>query len=101
MNDANVAQVTDAISIVNRVDISECRGPLCKHTPHGQPPDDGEAIEYEDGPAIIVVWAPVTCDVPVADDDACRNGGEYAVAESAVTTEENKADNVEDQDENC
>jgi hypothetical protein len=98
--DINVGQIADSIGIFNRIDKSQRRRPLCQHAPQRQPPGHGEAIEDEDGPAVVVLWAGVVCEVPVGDDDACRDGGEDAEAEGTVAAEnDDGGDDVKDQDE--
>jgi len=96
MYDINAGQIVDSIRIINRIDKSHGCRPLRQHAPHRQPPDHGEAIEDEDGPAVVVLWAGVVCVVPVSDDDACRDGGEDAVAEGAVAAEHDNGDDVKD-----
>jgi hypothetical protein len=99
MYDINPGQIVDSKRIINRIDKPQRRRPLRQHAPQRQPPDHSEAIEDEDGPAVVVLWAAVVCVVPVGDDDACRDGGEDAEAESAVAPKNDGGDDVKDQDE--
>jgi hypothetical protein len=99
MYDINSGQIVDSIRIINRIDKPYRRRPLRQRAPQRQPPGHGEAIEDEDRPAVVVLWAGVVCIVPVGDDDACRDGGEDAEAEGAVAAEDDGGDDVKDQDD--
>ena len=99
MYDVNTGQIVDSIRIFNRIDKPQLCRPQRQRAPQRQPPNHAQAIEDEDGPAVVVLWAGVVCVVPVGDGGACRDGGVDAEAEGAVAAEDDGGDNVKDQDD--
>jgi len=99
MHGFDTGQAVDSVNVVDRIDKSQCCRPLRQYAPHRKPPDDGEAIEDEDGPAVVVLWPGVACIVPVGNDDTRSDGSEDAVAKGAVATQDGDRDDVEDENE--